>query len=321
MQYNLNIDETTDENTIIQLYNTFLYIVNDEMPNSYWKNNGLLKAKVITKYLIENILNYRRIEIIHKLSIKQIKEYKLESMFDILFQKDLYKLLENAYPKTYCKEMFEGKRNYWDIDLLCEEALKAAEKLGKTVNELTLREFVKHTGIGHNISIIYDQYGSYFNFIKANFPIKHWWQEKHKYSPYSSWTEEEEKEAISYLLFQKNVKMNGEVQYCNFNRNDFEKYGLKFIYKHYNSNIPYIIQKHFPNIRVKNKYNKFVFYLQSPTGEIFKIYKLKEWVNENHNKFPAHLTKNTIEYYIRAITKFDLPTKSFYGWTGYRENC
>ncbi|RHO94458.1 hypothetical protein DW004_14885, partial [Firmicutes bacterium AF36-3BH] len=52
-----------------------------ELPNSYWVENGLIKSKYIVRYLIEKILKYKsRKQVIQNLSIKTFREAKLTNM-------------------------------------------------------------------------------------------------------------------------------------------------------------------------------------------------------------------------------------------------
>ena len=55
----INIDKEIKEETVIFLYKTFGMGAVQELPNSYWVENGLIKSKYIVKYLIEKILKYK----------------------------------------------------------------------------------------------------------------------------------------------------------------------------------------------------------------------------------------------------------------------
>ena len=118
----INIDKEIKEETIIFLYKTFGMGAVQELPNSYWVENGLIKSKYIVKYLIEKILKYKsRKQVIQNLSIKTFREAKLTNMMRILYNNNLFKAIDNAYPNQYNEEMFDRTINYWDIDLLKEE--------------------------------------------------------------------------------------------------------------------------------------------------------------------------------------------------------
>ena len=58
---------------------------------------------------------------IQNLSIKTFREAKLTNMMRILYNNNLFKAIDNAYPNQYNEEMFDKTINYWDIDLLKEE--------------------------------------------------------------------------------------------------------------------------------------------------------------------------------------------------------
>ena len=115
----INIDKEIEEETVILLYKTFGMGAVQELPNSYWVENGLIKSKYIVKYIIEKILKYKsRKQVIQNLSIKTFREAKLTNMMRILYNNNLFKAIDNAYPNQYNEEMFDRTINYWDIDFL-----------------------------------------------------------------------------------------------------------------------------------------------------------------------------------------------------------
>ena len=73
----INIDKEIKEETVIFLYKTFGMGAVQELPNSYWVENGLIKSKYIVKYLIEKILKYK--------SRKQVSAFFFNHEIFILF--------------------------------------------------------------------------------------------------------------------------------------------------------------------------------------------------------------------------------------------
>ena len=99
----INIDKEIKEETIIFLYKTFGMGAVQELPNSYWVENGLIKSKYIVKYLIEKILKYKsRKQVIQNLSIKTFREAKLTNMMRILYNNNLFKAIDNDYERALC---------------------------------------------------------------------------------------------------------------------------------------------------------------------------------------------------------------------------
>jgi len=82
-----------------------------KFPKFFWIDDGIANlhhAKVVTRYLIEDILKWNRDDVIRKFSSELLKKYKLYGMLSSVFGNSAMSVLENAYPGEYDpKEMQE----------------------------------------------------------------------------------------------------------------------------------------------------------------------------------------------------------------------
>ena len=121
-------------------YKIVLYSkLNKKFPRGYWVyEDGLERAKIIVRYLFNDILKYS-IEDIKKKASKQVFiEHKLAGMLLVLFDNSPYDAIKNAYgDEIHIWELNCVGNNYWNLDT-AREATKwlIEEKLQWTSEEV-----------------------------------------------------------------------------------------------------------------------------------------------------------------------------------------
>jgi len=106
-------------------------------PKYYWKaENALSNAAVITRYMIESLLQWTEHDIKEKLNVDTFKTYKLRGMINLLFGEHTWRAINNAYPSVFYPWELKGSNvGRWDAELrvkavkwLVEEKLKLPEE-------------------------------------------------------------------------------------------------------------------------------------------------------------------------------------------------
>lgn len=309
----INIDEEIKEETVIFLYKTFGMSAVQELPNSYWVENGLIKSKYIVKYLIEKILKYKsRKQVIQNLSIKTFREAKLTNMMRILYNNNLFKAIDNAYPNQYNEEMFDRTINYWDIDLLKEEVELIAKEKDKPVNRLRLREISPHIYGGERV--FFRLCGGFSNFLRLYYPEEHWWIPRGTGTSVGKYTQEQEKEAIYYVLVDYlKIDITDETQYYHVTCRDFYYNHLRCLCDKYDYDVKKMINKYYPKLKIC-MYETNSYKLISPKGETIITNNLKGWVSENRYLFPQNIKDNSIISALMSISTPKPLMKSYRGW-------
>lgn len=105
-----------DKQYALDTYNKILDEEISKMPLYFWDGiEGLKRSRVITRYLIEDILKWDNIKIENRIRISLFEDYHLNGMLSKLFNGSPYAALENAYPGKFdttkmLKRKYRGKR-------------------------------------------------------------------------------------------------------------------------------------------------------------------------------------------------------------------
>lgn len=84
---------------VIKTYEEILNDSKKRFPRNFWEKNSEKKARIIFKYLFEDILKWNKKEIIANFSYEIVSEYKLTTPYTTLYGKSKSNLLKNIYPK------------------------------------------------------------------------------------------------------------------------------------------------------------------------------------------------------------------------------
>jgi len=134
------IGDTEEE--IQDIYKEVLKGIRLKFPKYFWSADGtvnLYHAKVVTKYLIEDMLKWNREEVIKNFSSDLLRRYKLSGMLHQACGVSPMGVLENAYPGEYDpKEMRATFMRHADNMLQ-----KESRRLRKLCEGLSHEEIVK----------------------------------------------------------------------------------------------------------------------------------------------------------------------------------
>ena len=159
-------------------------------PKRFWtKPWSLQSSALITRYLLEEILNYTRKDICEKVNTRTFIDNKLQGMIQTVFGKSIYSTISNAYPNEFQPwELSHTGRNYWKDP---ENIKKAVRWLVETKldnnRDRVCKEYCQDLAVNNGISIA-SKIGAY-TILDLAYPneFKHWelnaycrnyWQDK-----------------------------------------------------------------------------------------------------------------------------------------------
>lgn len=137
--------------TPIELYKKILKGELTRFPNRFWVDPGAEEnAKQVTKYFIEDILNWDKEDIKANLTEMVFRKHKLSGMLEYTFNRSPFKAIDNAYPNTFKEWEFKAApKHLWEEEEKREEAIRwLLVKVNKDkFIELTNMDFLEN-GLG-----------------------------------------------------------------------------------------------------------------------------------------------------------------------------
>lgn len=161
-------DNQKDSELIINRLASYKKALNNNskgLGNNYWATEKKYDvAKVVTKYLIEDVLNIEIDSIPKKISTKTFRENKLGGMVQNLFNNSIIKAIENAYPNRF--KPWEFNRvplRFWEDDENIKQAVKwvVEEKLNINTKEQLIEKFTSENLNRYGLSTISNMKGLY----------------------------------------------------------------------------------------------------------------------------------------------------------------
>lgn len=141
----------TSKLTDVDIYKLILKGELKKFPDQFWVKPGALdSAREITKYFIEELLNWNEEKVRKDLTEKVFRQHKLSGMLEYVFGRSPYKAIENAYPGKFKEwELRAVPKHLWEDSNKREEAIKwLLEKVKKDkFAELTNVDFLSN-GLG-----------------------------------------------------------------------------------------------------------------------------------------------------------------------------
>lgn len=122
---NGEIGDTEEE--IQDIYKEVLMGTRLVFPKYFWSEKetvNLYHAKVVTKYLVEDILKWNRDEVNKNFSSDLLRQYKLAGMLLWVFVNSPMAVLENAHPGKYDPKEMQATSMRHDDNILQKEALR-----------------------------------------------------------------------------------------------------------------------------------------------------------------------------------------------------
>jgi len=202
----------------IEIYKLILSGRKTRFPKYFWdcKESDIYAPK-ITKYLIENILNWDSNDVKEKLRKKTFYDYKLAGMISIMYDSSPYKAINAAYPERNYKpwDFVNALNNYWQGEQGKENATKAIKWLFEEELKWNIQDIKKN--INHQVFTDNNLLGmlkkafnsDLFEAINYVYPgiFKKWELGTHVRNDY--WTEENGILATKWLIEDK-LKWNKE---------------------------------------------------------------------------------------------------------------
>ena len=183
-------------------------------PSGCWKYFDKINyedAAIVTRIMIEEVLQWSEEEMFEKLRHKTFSDNKLSGMLQIVFNNSPYEAINSAYPGKYKPWQFEYVPNsYWTLEKgieatkwLIEEKLKWTDE--EVAEKLTQKSFFEN-GLSGMLELVFNS--SPYEAINGAYPGKYKpWQLTRV--PNSYWTLEKGIEATKWLIEEK-LKWTGE---------------------------------------------------------------------------------------------------------------
>lgn len=120
-------------------------------PPNYWKQSGVEEVTaIITRYFIEQILNWDEKDIKEKTNEMVFRKHRLSGMLEYVFDRSPFQAIDNAYPNKFkAFELNCTPKGFWrDLSNINEALDYLLEKSGKNrYEELTNKDFLNfHLG-------------------------------------------------------------------------------------------------------------------------------------------------------------------------------
>jgi len=219
----------TIEMSAIDIYKLVLTGKLKQFPRNFFdKPDSLKETAEITRYFIEEILQWNNEDIKKKISAKIFHNNKLGGMLAYIFKNSTFNAIDNAYPNIFKPwELNKTPKNFWNketcikaIKWLIEEKLKWNDNDIK--NKLDTWIFVNNRLGG----MLYQHFkNSSFEAINLVYPnkFKEW---EFKHTPINFWTKEKGIDATKWLIEEKLKLSIHKVKYI-ISYKDFIDNGLK----------------------------------------------------------------------------------------------
>ena len=213
-------------------------------------------AAIVTKAMIEDVLEWSEEDVVRKLSQKTFTDNKLGGMLVKVFDGSPYAAIDNAYPGKYKPWQFDNvPKSYWTKETaaeatrwLIEEKLKWSEE--ELLKKLSTKTF-KDNGLRRMLTQVF--VNSPYAAIDNAYPGKYKpWQ--FAYVPKSYWTKETAVEATIWLIEEK-LKWSEEDVVKKLSQKTFYDNGLRGMLTRVFANSPYAaINNAYPGKYVKSDF-------------------------------------------------------------------
>ena len=279
----------------VEIYKLVLSGAIIRFPKGFWMQpEAKQNAIKITKYLLENVLQYTDDDIKTKVDGYTFNNNKLNSMLNKIYNGSPYECINSVYPDKFKQwELSNGPKNFWNKETtkeatkwLLEEKLKYTEEDIKTkVNYNTF----KNNGLDGMISRVFN--GSVFECINNAYPdkFKEW---ELSSTPRSFWNKDTTKEATKWLLEEKLQYTEEDIK-TKVNQYTFKNNGLIGMLHTMFNNSPYEC--------INNVYpNKFKEWELSTTPKNFwnkeTAKEATKWLLEEKLKYSDEDIKTKVKY-------------------------
>ncbi len=249
---NINISKSLSKGQIINSYLKVYLGIEKFFPKNFLQKNTERRSAILTRFLIEEILETHPKNILSQKDETFFIKHKLQNIYR-LFNYSFNRVLGNAYPELIHPwlqsrtptEYWQGKDNRINaVKWLVEEKLNYSP-------DLLYKAKINRKDFANNgLSFLFNNYYNSVSSVLAEaYPDKNPWELGNV--PLSFWTDENSVGAVHWLVRQKNWKISelpSKVQNKEFNRKTFSEFGLATLFeKKFNKNIYNAISLAYPN--------------------------------------------------------------------------
>lgn len=118
---NIGVIDMQDNNKAVEIYKEILEGKRRRFPKNFFKEKSKEKADAIFKYLFEEKLQWSIEQVIEKLDCPLITEYRLTTIFNRYYGRNIGVLIKSIYPNS-----FKGKRR--PMQKVTKERISLAQK-------------------------------------------------------------------------------------------------------------------------------------------------------------------------------------------------
>jgi len=230
------------EDQVINIYKCVLSGIEANYPAQFLKTQTKFKAKIMVRFLFENVLQINDPENFLTVNKDLFYEYKLQNVLR-LFNYSVKQLIHNAWPEKF--KHWQGgriKNNYWSVQQNRISAIRwlMEKRLGIDIKNCSKISVNKSDFSKHGLSYLFNQYyNSTSKALQEAYPELKPWQLAPM--PYEHWNLNTIKEAICWMLDKLQWQISDlPAKYNNreISRKTFSHFGLSGIYENkFNCNI------------------------------------------------------------------------------------
>lgn len=250
---NINSEHTLSEQQIIDCYLSVYLGIERFFPVNFLQKNGKRRSAIITRFLIENILETSAEKVLNEKDETFFIKHKLQNIYRF-FNYSFNRILSNAYPDLILPWIqSRTSKDYWTnksnrinaVRWLIEDRLGINQNF---INEQKIsRGHFAHNGLSYLFNTYYNSVSSA---LSEAYPEKEPWELGNVSLNY--WTKENSARAVQWLVNQKGWRIADlpeKVQCKEFHRKTFSEFGLATLFeKQFNKNIYHAVSAAWPGI-------------------------------------------------------------------------
>jgi len=248
----LSAKSRLDEIDITNLYLLVYLEIEPKFPSHFLRRNGRRRAAILTRFLLEKILNTTPEKILREKDELFFVRHKLKNVYRY-FHYSTNRVLGNAYPDLIPPWLNSRiKSNFWDDQKNRIAAIHwlVENRLGYRPEAIYRMPLNKRSFAENGLSYMFNRYyNSVPRALRAAYPDLKLWELGN--TPHSYWTTEHAAEAVRWLVNKKGWRpeeLPQKVRTKEFTRKTFSEHGLATLFeKKFHKNIFQAVNAAWPN--------------------------------------------------------------------------
>jgi hypothetical protein len=287
IDFTINVDVNKDlrKVQIIDVYLKVYLDIEKFYPKNFLKKNTERRSAILTKFLIEEIIESSPQSILEQKDETLFIKHKLQNIYRF-FNYSFNRVLGNAYPELIHPWLqSRTPSEYWQNIYNRKNAIKwlVEEKLNYSPDCLYKEKINRKDFANNGLSFLFNNfYNSVSAALADAYPEKYPWELGNV--PLDYWTDNNSISAIHWLVKQKSWEIDqlpAKVQYKEFNRKTFSEFGLATLFeKKFNKNIYNAISLAYPKRFYPWEFGKVPSKYWMNNQNIFHASK---WIAEKEN--------------------------------------